>query len=250
MRTLSLHRAATVLFAGIAVMSIVAGAGQTVSGQAGSKTVWDGVFTEAQATRGRTLYAQHCATCHGGNLQGGEYKSLTGDRFWTDYQETTVDYVLGQMSRNMPHSEDGSLKGTLGSSVYADIMAHILSTNGFPAGARDLSAEAVVGVQIVRKEGSGELPAGSLAHVVGCLAKGDGRSWVIQRGSRPVRILSGGAVDTGLPLGDRGFSLMFVLTSLDKFVGHKVSVRATLMGEGGVKGLNVQRVESVGATCQ
>jgi mono/diheme cytochrome c family protein len=250
MRILSLHRAATIAFLGAAVISLVAGAEQAVSGQAGSKTVWDGVFTEAQAARGRTLYAQHCAQCHGAGLQGGEYKSLTGDRFWTDYQETTVDYVLGQMSKNMPHSEDGSLKGTLGASVYADIMAHILSANGFPAGTRELAADAVVGVQIVKKEGPGELPAGSLAHVVGCLAKGEGRNWTVQRGSRPVRILSGGAVDASLPLGDRGFSLMFVLTSLDKFVGHKVSVRATLMGEGGVKGLNVQRVESVSATCQ
>jgi hypothetical protein len=43
---------------------------------------------------------------------------------------------------------------------------------------------------------------------------------------------------------------MFVLTSLDKFVGHRMSVRASLMGEGGTQGLNVTTIESVNATCQ
>jgi hypothetical protein len=43
---------------------------------------------------------------------------------------------------------------------------------------------------------------------------------------------------------------MFVLTPLDKFVGHRMSVRASLMGEGGAQGLNVTTIESVNATCQ
>jgi mono/diheme cytochrome c family protein len=99
-----------------------------------SRTVWEGVYTDAQATRGRGLYAQHCAECHGADLQGGEGKPLSGDRFWEDWQETSVDYLLGQISRNMPRSEDGSLKGTLGMPTYTDIVAHVLKTNGFPRG--------------------------------------------------------------------------------------------------------------------
>jgi mono/diheme cytochrome c family protein len=229
---------------------LIAGHAQTVSGQAKPRTVWDGVYTEAQADRGRGFFAQHCASCHGPGLQGGEAKPLTGDRFWMDYQETTVDYVLGQISKNMPHSEDGSLKGTLGASVYADIIAHMLHANGFPAGAGELTAASSVGVQVVKKEGPGELPSGSLAHVVGCLVRGEDRSWRLQRGSRPVRVLSGGLVDTKVPLGDREYTLMFVLTSLDKYAGYRMSVRATLMGDGGAKGLNVQRVEPVSQTCE
>src|SRR5262245_24711681 len=90
-----------------------------------SRTVWDGVYTAAQADRGRGFYSEHCAKCHGGDLQGGEGRALTGDRFWTSWQETTVDRLLGHVSTNMPHSEDGSLKGTLGAAVYADIVAYI-----------------------------------------------------------------------------------------------------------------------------
>ncbi len=96
--------------------------------------MWDGVFTAAQAERGRGFYLANCAECHGGNLEGGEKQALKGDRFWADWQETTVDYMLGRISKNMPFSEDGSLAGTLGTPTYVDIVAHILNTNGFPAG--------------------------------------------------------------------------------------------------------------------
>jgi hypothetical protein len=150
----------------------------------------------------------------------------------------------------MPHSEDGSLKGTLGARVYADIVAYMLSSNQFPAGASELAETSIGGVLIVKKDGSGELPAGSLAHVVGCLEKGTGRNWKLVKGSRPARVIEGQNVDRNAPLGDREFALMFVLTPLDKFVGHRMSVRASLMGEGGVQGLNVTTIESVSPTCQ
>jgi mono/diheme cytochrome c family protein len=34
------------------------------------KSQWNGVFTAAQANRGRDAYAQYCANCHGVNLAG------------------------------------------------------------------------------------------------------------------------------------------------------------------------------------
>lgn len=215
-----------------------------------TKTVWDGVYTQEQAQRGRVFYNEHCARCHGGDLQGGESRALTGDRFWTTWQDTTVDRLLGHVSTNMPHSEDGSLKGTLGARVYADIVAYILSRNEFPAGPGELSASSIGGVQIVKKEGTGELPSGSFVHVVGCLGpRGADKNWKLVRGSRPVRVTDGQEPDVKAPLGDREYTLMFVMTSLDKFVGHRMSVRASLMGEGGAQGLNVTAVKSVGDTC-
>jgi hypothetical protein len=214
-----------------------------------TRTVWDGIYTEAQAQRGRGFYAEHCASCHGASLEGAENRALKGDRFWATWQDTTVERLLTHVSTNMPHSEDGSLKGTLGARVYADIVAHILDTNQFPAGTSELNEAAITGVRIVRKDGSGELPAGSLAHVVGCLEKGTGRNWKLVKGSRPARVVEGQTIDRNVPLGDREFALMFVLTPLDKFVGHRMSVRASLMGEGGTQGLNVTTIESVSATC-
>ena len=216
-----------------------------------AKSVWDGVYTDAQAERGRGFYNEHCASCHGGNLEGGEYRALTGDRFWTTWQETTVDRLLTHVSTNMPHSEDGSLKGTLGSRVYADIVAYILNRNQFPAGTSELTVASSEGVRIVRKGGGGELPAGSFVHVVGCLSpRGADKNWKLLKASRPARVPDGQAADEKAPLGDREYALMFVMTSLDKFVGHRMSVRASLIGEGGAQGLNVTAVKSVSETCE
>jgi hypothetical protein len=232
------------------VQAVIAGAQAPAGTSEPVRTVWDGVYTDAQAQRGRGRYAEHCASCHGGVLEGAEHRALKGDRFWATWQDTTVDRLLRHVSLNMPHSEDGSLRGTLGAAVYADIVAHILNTNEFPGGTRELSEASSAGIRIVKKDGSGELPSGSLAHVVGCLERGTGRNWKLVKGSRPVRVLDGQKPDAGVPLGDREYALLFVLTPLEKFVGHRMSVSASLMGEGGTQGLNVTTINSVSSTCQ
>jgi quinoprotein glucose dehydrogenase len=221
---------------------------QTTPGGEAGPTVWDGVFTEAQAARGRGFFIENCAMCHGADLRGGEAKALLDKQFWTDWQETTVDYLFGQIRRNMPFSEDGSLAGTLGEATYVDIVAHILQSNGFPAGQRELTAASSRGVRIVTKDGSAELPAGAQAHVVGCLARA-GSEWQLTRATRPVRVLASGALQTDKPLGDRTIALKFVLTSLQKYDGYRMSATGRLMGDGGVDGLNVSAVTPVSQTC-
>src|SRR5687768_8353290 len=48
-------------------------------------TVWQGVYTEAQATRGQSEYTTHCANCHRDDLSG--YNSiLKGSRFMHNYR--------------------------------------------------------------------------------------------------------------------------------------------------------------------
>jgi Cytochrome C oxidase, cbb3-type, subunit III len=245
-----LVRVASVIFLSALVVFTRLGGEQVVSGQTAPTTAWDGVFTTAQAERGRGFYLANCAECHGGSLEGGERQALKGDRFWADWQESTVDYMLSRISKNMPFSEDGSLAGTLGTATYVDIVAHILNANGFPSGARELTPASSEGVQIVKKDGSTELPANAFAHVVGCLAKGEGRDWKLTRGTRPVRVFESKTPDVNAPLGDREYTLKFVLTSLDKYVGYRMSVRATLMGDAGVDGLNVRGISPVSATCE
>jgi hypothetical protein len=195
------------------------------------------------------VFAENCAECHGTNLGGGEAKALSGDRFWRDFQEATVDYLLGQISRNMPFSEDGSLAGTLSTGNYQDLVAHILNTNGFPAGNAELTQASSVGVSIVPKDGSAELPASAFARVSGCLARGTSGGWRLTNGSRPARALANSKPDPNVALGDREFPLQFVLTNLEKFVGHRMIATGRLVGPGGIKGLEVSTIDSVSATC-
>jgi S-disulfanyl-L-cysteine oxidoreductase SoxD len=242
--------AALVLAAGL-VLPVLLDAGQAPDGTEAfdERTVWDGIFTEEQASRGRLQYARHCSQCHGATLQGGEHRALAGDRFWTSWQGLTVDRLLTYVSTSMPHSEDGSTQGTLGVGVYGDLVAHILHANAFPAGSIELSPASVAGVRIVRREGPTELPDGSFVHVVGCLARGPGRDWTLQRGSAPARVLSGEPDNIEAPLGDRAYALLFVITSLDRFAGHRMSVRGSLVGGGGATGVNVTTITSVSETC-
>jgi quinoprotein glucose dehydrogenase len=219
------------------------------SGASAGRSVWDGVFTQPQAERGRGFFLEHCAGCHGADLRGGEAKALVGTQFWANWQETDVDYLLGQIRKNMPFSEDGSLAGTLGESTYVDIVAHILTSNGFPAGPRELTSAASVGVRIVPKEGPGELPADAFAHVVGCLARGGGGEWQLVRATRPARATASSVPQTDSPLGDRVVVLKFVITPLQKYEGFRMSATGRLIGEGGSGGLNVSRIAPVSQTC-
>jgi mono/diheme cytochrome c family protein len=241
-----LHVTAFAAYVAASVSAVAAGQTPAVA-----TSVWDGVFTSSQAERGRTVYAANCAQCHGADLQGGEGAALIADKFWLDWGERTVGELLTYVSKSMPFSEDGSLAGTLAAGTYADIIAHILSSNGFPSGKQELTIESAAAAQIVKKEGPGELPATTLAHVVGCLAPraADG-SWRLIRATPPRRVSSSASTpDRNAPLGDREYALKFVLTPLTKFVGHRMSVTGLLLGTGGTEGLNVSSVESVADTC-
>ncbi|HEY7444678.1 MAG TPA: cytochrome c [Vicinamibacterales bacterium] len=239
--------AALGLYLAACVSSLVAG--QPSGGQ--GRNVWDGAYTADQATRGSISYSANCAECHGANLQGGEGKALRGEQFWSDWRESTVGELLTYISKNMPYAEDGSRAGTLSPGIYAEIVAHILEKNDLPAGTVELTESSSAGVLIIRKDGPGELPASTLARVVGCLApRGADGSWRLVRATRPERAAAaGGAPETDVPLGDREYQLKFVLTPLTNFVGHRLLVTGLLLGDGGVEGLNVSSVKSVAATC-
>ncbi|MGB7220306.1 MAG: c-type cytochrome [Vicinamibacterales bacterium] len=218
---------------------------------AGARTVWDGVFTIDQADRGKRQFVEHCAECHGENLEGGEGKSLVGEAFWAFWGDSTVAELFAYVKTNMPFLDDGAIKGTLPLNTYLDIVTHILRSNDFPAGTQELTAESGTGVRIVKKDGPGELPAAVLAHVVGCLApRAPDGSWHLEKGTRPRRASTPATTpDRDVPLGSRDFELKFVLTNLTRLVGHRVAVTGILLGTGGINGLNVNTVTSVAATC-
>src|SRR5215813_14532304 len=135
----------SILFA-IAIVAVAMTTAVESAGAAQSKTVWDGVYTEQQATRGALSFATNCARCHGGTTSDGEdARSLAGERFWKSFRESTVDHLLDYVSRNMPNGAGG----TLSASEYADLVAFILSRNDLPSGPTELSKESAVGVQII-----------------------------------------------------------------------------------------------------
>ena len=239
------QRRVSILFV-IAIVGAALGTGEE-SAAAQSKTVWDGVYTEQQAARGALSFTANCARCHSGSVSDGEEgRPLAGDRFWKSFRESTVDHLLDYVSRNMPNGAGGSLSAD----VYADVVAFILSRNGLPAGASELTKESAVGVQIITKGGPGELPDGTLVRVVGCVAPREGGGWNLITATDPERANAVAGDDKARPLGTRSYRLMYVLTPLQRFVGHRMRVRGLLMGDGGRDGINVSLTESLAESCK
>lgn len=208
------------------------------------RSLWDGIYTDAQASRASAEFSQTCARCHSLTAEGS--RPLSGDRFWDRNSQKTVGELLAFVSANMPSGNGGSLSA----STYNDLLALILRSNGVPAGPVELTPERVASVVIVPKDGPRELPANTLVRVVGCLAR-DGRDWVLTSATPFERSEKSGAVpeDATRPLGDRTVALKFVLTRLDNFVGHRMAVTGILIGAGGVDGVNVTTVNRVSDAC-
>jgi quinoprotein glucose dehydrogenase len=117
----------------------------TVHAQPPTKSIWDGVYTEAQATRGKALYSQECASCHGGELTGGEMAPpLAGGEFMAGWDGLTIGDLFERVRISMPQNAPGSLSGQ----QNADILAFMFSSNKFPAGAEEMPKEAGILKQI------------------------------------------------------------------------------------------------------
>jgi len=100
------------------------------------KTAWEGVYTEAQATRGQETYRQQCAGCHLDSLGGADMApALAGEAFMTQWNELTVGDLFDRIRISMPQDTPASLPRQ----TYADIVAYILKSNAFPAGSAELN---------------------------------------------------------------------------------------------------------------
>lgn len=123
--------------------------------------MWDGSYTEEQASRGAALYAQRCARCHAPDLTGGEIApALNSGEFKSNWSGLSVDDLVERIKVSMPQDNPGSLSRQ----QTADIVAFVLSKNGFPPGKTELAREAEV-LKAIRFEankpeiaGTGETP--------------------------------------------------------------------------------------------
>jgi mono/diheme cytochrome c family protein len=117
---------------GLAVTIVAIVAGQT-------KTVWDGVYSDAQAGRGKKAYITHCAECHNEGMQGGDLApALKGDDFLLQWNDKSMADLFERTQKTMPQSNPGGLMPQ----ETADILAYVLQVNRMPAGQADLPGDA------------------------------------------------------------------------------------------------------------
>jgi mono/diheme cytochrome c family protein len=113
-----------------------------------SRSVWDGVYSEAQAERGRDQYLQSCAACHARDLRGDNTApSLVDESFAFQWDDTTVGDLFTRIKTLMPSDRPNSLS----SQRYRDVVAYILQANKFPPGDKELDDEGLGQIRITTK---------------------------------------------------------------------------------------------------
>jgi cytochrome c553 len=103
-----------------------------------TRTVWTGVYTEAQSKRGEATYVAMCANCHGAELEGADMSPpLAGATFGSNWNELTMGDLADRIRISMPADRPGSMTRA----QIAEVMAFMLKANGFPAGQAELPQE-------------------------------------------------------------------------------------------------------------
>ncbi len=107
-------------------------------------SVWDGVYSEAQAIRGRDIYEGACGLCHGRRLNGAgddpDMRStppLARAKFLRDWEGRSLATLLEYTRATMPENNPGSLT----EQEYVDVIAYMLSVSRIPAGDDELRAD-------------------------------------------------------------------------------------------------------------
>lgn len=115
------------------------------------RTIWDGVFTAAQAEAGKALYTANCQTCHGTTGRGGPGgPPITGAGFNKKWVDSSVLDFYTFAHTNMPPGR----AGTIGNEQdYVNIVAYVLDMHGADPGTSELvyNEEQLGNIFIVKK---------------------------------------------------------------------------------------------------
>ena len=223
---------------------------QTAQARTNGGSVWDGVYTTAQATRGKAQYETSCGSCHGADLSGGIGQPLTGDfmRGWNGYP---LNSLFSRIKDTMPSGAPRSLSDD----AYLEIVGYLLQMNTFPAGTSALRTDSLESIRIEGREGPQPVPNYALVRAVGCLTQGPQNAWMLSNASEVVRTRSPEpSKDEELKnskakaLGTQQFRLMSIYPAPDPYKGHKVEVKGFLI-KAPNEHINVNSLQTLSSSC-
>jgi len=214
--------------------------------QATARTVWDGVYAEAQAARGEARYRATCSGCHDEGPRRGE-------AFMRDWSGSDVGSLFARTKASMPPGAPGSLTDA----EYFDIVAYMLRVNEFPSGRDELRSETAGSIRVEGRSGPEPVPNFALVRVIGCLAAGPGTDWTVTNGSPPARTRNPAAsTDEELKgseatvLGSATLRLMNVYPRPEAYTGHKVEAKGFLIRDPNGDRINATAVQSLAPRCE
>ena len=218
-------------------------------------TIWDGVYAEGQAERGKATFDLSCSRCHNSDLTGSDRgPTLVGDKFLSNWLDGSLEALFSFIRDSMPQGS----ANIVSDDSKVDVLAYILQRNSFPPGKTGLTADvaALDKMLILRKGAPPVLPNFAFAQVVGCLEPGPGNRWVLTQssalpGSRE-RTVSATELERARsrPLGKDTFTLVSA-APFDPATrrGHRVAAKGLLYRQPGDNRLNLTALETLADTC-
>jgi cytochrome c5 len=219
--------------------------------QESTRTVTDGVYTDAQASRGAEAYDAACSGCHRADLGGNTGPSLKAQRFARAFAGKDLKTLFTKIATTMPRN----LPASLADDVYLDIVTHLLKENGFRAGTQELTADALETIRVVPGQPKPPPPVGDFSYVevVGCLVAGPDHTWLLTRATAPASVAPPAPAAESTPtrpLGTNTFHLIDAIAyAPEAHSGHKMYVRGLLVRLAGEPRLTISVFETVSPTC-
>jgi len=213
-------------------------------------SVWDGVYTAAQADRGKAVYASHCNRCHGEAAVNRE-NPLNGERFADHWEART----LADLFRRIAAMPPGASAETVATADKRDAMAYVLRLNGFPEGSAELPGddEGLAAIRITGKNGPAPMKTGTLVKVAGCLRARAGREWELTDAAEPERTsLPAPPIDrepAASTPGTRTVALLNVFPSPAAHAGHTMRAVGFLVRNANGDSVNVVSLDLVAPGC-
>jgi cytochrome c len=107
------------------------------------KSIWDGVYTQVQADRGKKVNSGLCAKCHGERGDGANEPDQPGGpaiarfSFLRKWENTSLASLFEYIRTEMPPDNPGSRTDQ----EYIDALAYMLVMSGAPPGDTELTTD-------------------------------------------------------------------------------------------------------------
>lgn len=218
-----------------------------------SALIWAGVYTAAQADRGRSVVQSHCSECHRDDLSGGEGPALSGPTFMLKWETHSVERLFHKIRDTMPSRDSADVTER----EKLDTVAYILQQNGFPAGGTELSdtAGALASLQIVPEGGPAPPRGGALVRAIGCLQETGANQWALTRSTEPHVTTLDPLTDAerqsaaAAPPGAGTIQLLSVFPNPAAITGHKAVAKGLFIKAPSGPRINVLSLESLSPDC-
>ena len=243
--------AGTALLAGLFSVSFVSAAAAQ-----GDAKIWDGVFSAAQAERGKAQFEETCARCHNVQLSGSDRgPALKGENFFSHWENESIGALFLKVRDQMPPNLTGA---QLEPDVKLAIVSYILRSNNFPVGRDELKVDLdqLDAIQIVQKGATASLQNFALVQVVGCLTQDPNQTWMLTNTSQPVVTREQGPTPAvaqnarAKPLGQDSYRLMSIARfKPNTLSGQKVEAKGLLYKAPTKNLLDLTSLQTVAPSC-